>query len=233
MIHHSETIRCLIEREKVIHQVFGFFLLGQDFVHIGKKGVFDAVIVVVVCQLCQFTFYGFVMLQLHGRFRAFRLHISGQSPIIIVLAALVIDLAQQLIDSGGSLVIYGGGRLQLFFLALLLHSGVVGKVEDEVTEERGLGHDDFYQDIHVGKYTEVHGVIADTSTGDGIDLYVGFQEAQGRELLNDDFLPGTADTGFFLYTRLGVMERLVFKRNLLYCKPVEQNQLVGSQTVVK
>lgn len=64
MIHHSETIRCLIEREKVIHQVFGFFLLGQDFVHIGKKGVFDAVIVVVVCQLCQFTFYGFVMLQL-------------------------------------------------------------------------------------------------------------------------------------------------------------------------
>lgn len=63
MIHHSETIRCLIEREKVIHQVFGFFLLGQDFVHIGKKGVFDAVIVVVVCQLCQFTFYGFVMLQ--------------------------------------------------------------------------------------------------------------------------------------------------------------------------
>ena len=215
MIHHSETIRCLIEREKVIHQVFGFFLLGQDFVHIGKKGVFDAVIVVVVCQLCQFTFYGFVMLQLHGRFRAFRLHISGQSPIIIVLAALVIDLAQQLIDSGGSLVIYGGGRLQLFFLALLLHSGVVGKVEDEVTEERGLGHDDFYQDIHVGKYTEVHGVIADTSTGDGIDLYVGFQEAQGRELLNDDFLPGTADTGFFLYTRLGVMERLVFNNSSL------------------
>ena len=48
MIHHSETIRCLIEREKAIHQVFGFFLLGQDFVHIGKKGVFDAVIVVVV-----------------------------------------------------------------------------------------------------------------------------------------------------------------------------------------
>lgn len=44
MIHHSETIQCLIEREKVIHQVFGFFLLGQDFVHIGKKGVFDAVI---------------------------------------------------------------------------------------------------------------------------------------------------------------------------------------------
>ena len=46
---------------------------------------------------------------------------------------------------GRQLVIYGGGRLQLFFLALLLHSGVVGKVEDEVTEERGLGHDDFYQ----------------------------------------------------------------------------------------
>lgn len=40
MIHHSETIQCLIEREKVTHQVFGFFLLGQDFVHIGKKGVF-------------------------------------------------------------------------------------------------------------------------------------------------------------------------------------------------
>ena len=40
MIHHSETIQCLIEREKVIHQVFGFFRLGQDFVHIGKKGVF-------------------------------------------------------------------------------------------------------------------------------------------------------------------------------------------------
>ena len=143
------------------------------------------------------------------------------------------ERAAELLRLGGSLVIYGGGRLQLFFLALLLHSGVVGKVEDEVTEERGLGHDDFYQDIHVGKYTEVHGVIADTSTGDGIDLYVGFQEAQGRELLNDDFLPGTADTGFFLYTRLGVMERLVFKRNLFYCKPVEQNQLVGSQTVVK
>ena len=33
-------------------------------------------------------------------------------------------------------MIYGGGRLQLFFLALLLHSGVVGKVEDEVTEDR-------------------------------------------------------------------------------------------------
>lgn len=141
------------------------------------------------------------------------------------MAALVIDLAQQLIDSGGSLVIYGGGRLQLFFLALLLHSGVVGKVEDEVTEERGLGHDDFYQDIHVGKYTEVHGVIADTSTGDGIDLYVGFQEAQGRELLNDDFLPGTADTGFFLYTRLGVMERLVFKRNLF---TVSQSNRISS-----
>ena len=45
-------------------------------------------------------------------------------------------------------MIYGVGRLQLFFLALLLlHSGVKGKIEDEVYE-----------------------VIADTFISDRIDL---------------------------------------------------------------
>ena len=54
-------------------------------------------------------------------------------------------------------MIYGVGRLQLFFLALLLlHSGVEGKIEDEVYE-----------------------VIADTFISDRIDLYVSFQEEYG------------------------------------------------------
>lgn len=100
-------------------------------------------------------------------------------------------------------MIYGVGRLQLFFLALLLlHSGVEGKIEDEVYE-----------------------VIADTFISDRIDLYVSFQEAQVGELPDDDFLPGAENTGFLLYTRLGVMERLILKA---ICFTVSQSDRISS-----
>ncbi|WP_242496933.1 hypothetical protein [Bacteroides uniformis] len=100
-------------------------------------------------------------------------------------------------------MIYGVGRLQLFFLALLLlHSGVKGKIEDEVYE-----------------------VIADTFISDRIDLYVSFQEAQDGELPDDDFLPGAENTGFLLYTRLGVMERLILKA---ICFTVCQSDRISS-----
>ena len=100
-------------------------------------------------------------------------------------------------------MIYGVGRLQLFFLALLLlHSGVKGKIEDEVYE-----------------------VIADTFISDRIDLYVSFQEAQDGELPDDDFLPGAENTGFLLYTRLGVMESLILKA---ICFTVCQSDRISS-----
>ena len=187
MVHHSEAIQCLVKGEEVIHQVLRCFLSGQDFVHISQKGVFYAVVIVVVRQLCQLALYGLVVQQLYGDFGTFGLHLIGQSPVIVVLAALVIALVQQPVDSVGSLAVDGGDRLQHLFLALLLHDGVVVKVAQEVAEKRASEHDEFQQDIRVGKYAEVHGVIADTPTGDGIDLYVGFQEAQAGELLDDDF----------------------------------------------
>ena len=108
-------------------------------------------------------------------------------------------------------MIYGVGRLQLFFLALLLlHSGVEGKIEDEVYE-----------------------VIADTFISDRIDLYVSFQEAQDGKLPDDDFLPGAENTGFPPLYAPRSNGKAYIKSNLFHRKPVGQNQFTGGQTVVK
>ncbi|MDY4226898.1 MULTISPECIES: hypothetical protein [Bacteroides] len=72
---------------------------------------------------------------------------------------------------------------------------------------------------------EVYEVIADTFISDRIDLYVSFQEAQDGELPDDDFLPGAENTGFLLYTRLGVMERLILKA---ICFTVCQSDRISS-----